>query len=105
MAEREHLIRLKGYSGSHENLGREIMRLRYDATLAVIHGMALEAYDQMQNDAVHERKTLAKLLWAVYIALASARKALQLCWSLSRPHMRREIKKRSEIKSGQIHGY
>ena len=103
--DRQHPVKVKCYRGTYEQLGRDIMRLRYDATLAVIHGMALEAYDQMQNDAARGRKTLARLLAAVYIGLSGTRRALQLVWTLCRPHMQHELNKRPEISAGQIHGY
>lgn len=105
MPKRTHSLRIKGYRGSLEELGRDIMRLRYDAVLSVVYGMALEVYSQMQNNAARGNKKLARLLCAVYIGLASTRHALQLVWSFCRTQMQKELRKTSEVKEGQIYGY
>ncbi len=104
MAERIHPTRIRWYRGTPEELGREIMRGRYDFVRGVIHGMALEALEQMQADSGRGRKRLAGQLYEVYTHLTWIRRALQLAWSLSARHMKEELKEKPELTDGNMPG-
>ena len=101
----KHPVQIYGYRGSLEELGHEIGQMRYDAGLSILHAWSLQVYADINADANKDRPKHRRQLANLYIALAEARKQMQIVWSGCRAHMSDETSEAPEIQEGQIHGY
>lgn len=78
-----------------EELGRQIVALRYDLTLEVLRGMVAEAKRQHDNDLARGRVKLAAELANVHAALEQALDSMVNVVEICRPHIEAEKAVRS----------
>lgn len=71
----------------NEELGRQIVALRYDLTLDVLRGMAAEAKRQHGGDLARGRVKLAAELANVHAALQQALGSMAKVVEICRPHI------------------
>lgn len=73
-----------------EELGRQIVALRYDLTLEVLRGMVAEAKRQHDGDLARGRVKLAAELANVHAALEQAMDSMVNVVQICRPHIEAE---------------
>ena len=90
--ERVHPTTIEGYSGDLTDLGRDLGRLRFDALLCVLTGLARELDKQESADAQIGRVELSAVLKNANTTLCSTVNHLSVAWRISKPFMDDEIR-------------
>lgn len=72
-------------------LGRQIMRMRYDVVRDVVDGMRREAYAQGNGDHMRGREKIAAEIRSLVEILYEAEKSLEKIETICKPYIDREI--------------
>lgn len=79
----KHPVRIKGYTGSLEELGRSLARLRYDKLIEVVTALQDELVLQAVADRSRGRRQLANELMRGAGSVLRALSFLEKAWHIS----------------------
>ena len=86
-----HPVRIPGYHQSNYELGRDIMKMRYDQVAEVLRGMFDALGEEISGDTRRGRKRLAGQLANAWMYLGLMRVYLQKALHVCRPYMKHEL--------------
>jgi Fe-S oxidoreductase len=82
---------------SGEELGRQIMSMRYDEVLKVLSGMKLEATSQANGDYRRGYTLLSSALLDLFDSLKNAERDMANIVNICRPYIDKEIETQKQI--------
>lgn len=85
-----HPITVEKYSGSLEDLARDITQLRYDAVAKLFGSVAKNMHTDAKADRTRGREQLAMKLERIAHALDEAKEEMDAAWEICKPYMKKE---------------
>lgn len=85
-----HPTTLQNYSGTLENLAKELGNLRYDSLATFLKALSNDLYSQAQADERRGRPLLAAQGYLASSHLEQAAESAEKVWKISQPYMKKE---------------
>jgi len=86
----KHPLSVERYSGSLEELAKDIKDLRYDKVSELLGYLVEEFKGEADKDLADRKTRLASKLYQASEYLADAREEIDSAWKISKPYMKEE---------------